>query len=355
MTAIKKIALIPAYEPSPVLLSLLESLKNDNFDITVVDDGSGEKFKDIFDKAKQYATVLVHPVNRGKGAALKTGLEHIGKNAAEGSVIVTLDADGQHSVEDAGKVCTAAYENDGALILGSRGFDNNVPARSRFGNGITRFVYRIATGAKVFDTQTGLRAFSYKLIPLMLSIKGERYEYEMNMLLECPRRHIPIREVRIRTIYFDNNSGSHFNTFRDSARVYREILKFAASSLVGFLVDYTAYSLFVWLLGGLGNAVSVPVSNVAARIISASVNFTINKKFVFKSSGSTVRSAVMYFLLASFILAGNTLLLGFLVEYLGVNKYAGKLITEIIFFTLSWLVQKFLIFRRKKPKPENVL
>jgi glycosyltransferase involved in cell wall biosynthesis len=348
MTVTKKIALVPAYEPSETLIPLLASLKENGFETIVVDDGSGEKFKAIFEKAAEFATVLVHPVNRGKGAALKTGLKHIGETAPADSVIVTLDADGQHSVEDAGKVIAAAGENKGSLILGSRGFDKDVPARSKFGNGITRFVYRLTTGAKVFDTQTGLRAFSYSLIPLLLTIKGDRYEYEMNMLLECPRQHISIHEVRIKTIYFDNNAGSHFKAFRDSARVYGEILKFAASSFTGFLVDYATYSVLLLALGGLGDAVSVPVSNVSARVVSATVNFTINKKLVFRSKGNTARAALMYFLLAAMILAGNTALLSFLVEYLGVNKYVGKLVTEVTFFTFSWLVQKFVVFRKKK-------
>ncbi len=348
MTATKKIALIPAYEPSETLINLLASLSENGFETVVVDDGSGEKYKKIFENAKQYAAVLTHPVNRGKGAALKTGLEYIGKTVPPESVIVTLDADGQHSVVDAGKVVQVALENKGSLILGSRGFDKDVPARSKFGNSVTRFVYRLTTGAKVFDTQTGLRAFSYSLIPLLLKIKGERYEYEMNMLLECPRQHISIREVRIKTIYFDNNSGSHFNTFRDSARVYREILKFAASSFTGFLVDYATYSVLLLALGWLGDAMSVPVSNVTARVVSASVNFTINKKLVFKSEGSTMKAALMYFLLAAMIIAGNTVLLSFLVGHLGINKYAGKLVTEVTFFTLSWLAQKFIIFRKKK-------
>lgn len=349
MTLSGKIALIPAYEPSDSLIPLLVSLKENGFSIVVVDDGSGERYKEIFVNAGLYATVLTYPVNHGKGYALRTGLEHIEKAASPDSVIVTLDSDGQHSVEDAGKVCDIAAEYKDSLILGSRGFDSGVPARSRFGNTVTRFVYRLATGAKVYDTQTGLRAFSYSLIPFLLTVTGDRYEYEMNMLLTCPLRKIPIREVRIKTIYFDNNSGSHFNTFRDSARVYREILKFAASSFVGFIVDYTSYSLLVLLLGGLGNAVSVPVSNIIARAVSSTVNFSINKRIVFRNRGNTLKFAAQYFLLAACILAGNTLLLSFLVQGLGINKFVGKIVTEITFFTLSWTVQKFVIFRKKKP------
>jgi putative flippase GtrA len=213
------------------------------------------------------------------------------------------------------------------------------------GNAITRGVFRLSTGVRVWDTQTGLRAFDSTLLPIMQAVKGERYEYEMNMLLDCARMGIPIHETTIETVYINGNSGSHFNVLRDSALIYGEIFKFAASSFTGFLVDYGLYSLLVLTTAGLGTA-SVPLSNVTARIVSASVNFTINKKLVFKSDASALRTGAQYFALAACILCGNTFLLSWLVNGLGVNRFAGKIVTEITFFTISWFAQKFIIFKR---------
>ena len=342
----KKIALIPAYQPTEELLPFLESLTGAGFTSVVVDDGSGQDYAPIFEEAATCAAVLTHDVNRGKGCALKTGLGYIHEHFSESSVIVTLDADGQHALDDAVKICDASKRNPGTLILGSRNFGNNVPLRSRFGNLVTRAVYRVTTGTHVSDTQTGLRAFDGSLIPFLLKIPGERYEYEMNVLLACSREKIPIWEIGIRTIYINNNASSHFDTVKDSCRVYREIFKFAASSFLGFLVDYGAYSLLTVATGGLGTAVSIPLSNITARVISASVNYTVNKNLVFKSKDNAVKTAAQYFLLAGFILLANTVLLSVLVETAGINKYAAKIFTEITFFTFSWLAQKFLIFRK---------
>ena len=344
------IALIPAYEPADTLPALAEKLLDAGFLTVVVDDGSGGNFNEVFEKTAGFVSkVLVHEVNRGKGAALKTGLSYIKENFSDDSVIVTLDADGQHSVEDAGRVVEAAALSKGELVLGCRSFREGVPVRSLFGNTMTKLVYRLSTGIRVSDTQTGLRAFGMELLPFMLSISGERYEYEMNVLLECSRNRIPIREVRIRTIYIDNNAGSHFATFRDSFRVYREILRFAASSFSCFLIDYGLYSLLAVLTAGMGAAVSVPLSNITARIVSSVVNYALNKTLVFRHRGKVTRSAAQYFTLVAVILAGNTVLLSFLAEGAGINKFAAKLITELIFFTLSWLVQRFLIFRKEPP------
>jgi len=345
----KMTALIPAYEPEPVLLELIGELKAALFDIVVVDDGSGPDYSEIFGKASADAAVLTHEKNLGKGAAIKTGLKYISEHRPEGCTVVTLDADGQHRISDALRVCTDADAHPGALCLGSRSFTGKVPLRSRFGNSLTRRVFKLSTGKYVRDTQTGLRAFSSSLIPFMLSVGGERYEYEMNVLLECAKRNTPIRETDIATVYSDGNACSHFNPLRDSFLIYGEIFKFAASSLTGFLVDYGLYSLLVILTAGLGTA-SVPISNVTARIVSATVNFTINKKLVFKSDKSAVITGAQYFMLAACILLGNTLLLSWMVNGLGVNRFAGKIVTELTFFTLSWLAQKFIIFRKPAGK-----
>ena len=338
----KFIALIPAYKPSQLLIDMLEEIKDTPLTPVVIDDGSGKEFADIFEKAKEYAPVIVHEVNKGKGCALKTGYTYIKEHFDEDAVIVTMDSDGQHRTEDAIKLCHMATENPGTLILGSRELSENVPLRSQVGNTLTRFVYHLSTGTKVHDTQTGLRAFSANLIPFMNSIKGNRYEYEINVLLDCTRNDVPIIEIEIPTIYLDNNSASHFHVLRDSIKIYKEILKFSASSLVSFRVDYGLYTLLLILTAQL------QVSHIGARILSSVFNFTINKKLVFKSKGNTAKSASSYFALVAVILILSTLVLSFFVHTCNMNEFAAKIITEIIFFIFSWFLQHFVVFKKKK-------
>lgn len=341
------IALIPAYKPELLMLSLLQEIRQAGFEAVVVDDGGGAAFATIFQKAASLAVVLTHPENQGKGRALKTGLAYIWEHWGENSVIVTLDADGQHQVSDAKKICQAAQEYPNTLVLGSRGLGQDVPLRSQFGNTITRFIYRLSTGVAVHDTQTGLRAFSGCLVPQMLEITGERYEYEMNVLLECASRGIFIQEIEIATIYIDNNSGSHFDTFWDSYRVYKEILKFSASSLIGFGVDYAVYSLMLLLTASWKPIVGLWISNITARILSASANYFINRELVFGSKSRFISSALKYVMLVVVIMVGNTLLLTLLVEQMRMGRYIAKICTEVLFFALSWVLQRFIVFRDK--------
>ncbi len=321
---------------------LVATLKADGFSIVVVDDGSGEKYRELFNKCTPFAHILHHTKNGGKGKALKTGLVYITEHFEKDAVVVTVDADGQHTAQDALAVCRLAEASPATLVLGSRRLAGDIPLRSRFGNGVTRFIYRIATGLKVHDTQTGLRAFDTALIPALLKISGDRYEYEMNMLLQFARDKVKIVEQEIETIYFNDNDGSHFNALKDSFRIYKEILKFSASSFIGFLVDYAVYSTLILLTNHLR------LSNIGARVVSATVNFSINRKFVFTSKEALWKSAVKYFLLAAFILAGNTFVLEMLVNHLSVHRLLAKIFTEILFFVLSWLVQRLVVFNKKQ-------
>lgn len=357
---IRTIALVPAYEPDEKMLTLIDELKTKGFEIVVVDDGSGRDYEEIFEKAEQKAVVLTHGTNRGKGAALKTGLNYIYKYMAysetsntemgqirtsgKDAVIVTVDADGQHTPEDALRIAKIAEARKGALVLGSRSFTGDVPARSMMGNTITRHVYSLATGVAVRDTQTGLRAFGRSMIPELLSIEGERYEYEINMLLELAREGTPIIEEDIETVYIEDNKSSHFNTVKDSFKIYKEIIKFSASSLISFLIDYTAFAALLLATGSMGLSNGIVISNIAARVLSSVANYSINRKLVFGSNAKVSTSALQYFLLAGIILIGNTLVLSTFTTTLGINSMIAKIMTELVFFSISWTVQKYVIF-----------
>lgn len=337
----KYIALIPAYKPEELMLELLPKVKAADFDIVIVDDGSGEEFSERFAAAAEYGKVISYMPNRGKGHAMKTGFQYILENFPEDSVVVTIDADGQHKVEDALKVCQRVEEKPDAFVLGSRKLVGEIPLRSSFGNSVTRFVYLLSTGLKVHDTQTGLRACRASMIPELLGVSGDRYEFEMRVLLEFARRHIAIEEIEIETIYINDNSSSHFDPLKDSFRIYKEIFKFSASSLISFVIDYLLFTLFTIL------TLPPVLANVLARLISGTVNFCINREFVFKSQGNVLKAAIKYILLAAFILAGNTALLWVFVNVCHMNQYVAKVITEVIFFTVSWVLQRCFVFKKK--------
>lgn len=171
------VVVIPAYEPNEELENLVSELNCMNYRIVIVNDGSSSDKNVIFERLKDKATILHHTVNYGKGRAIKTALHYISEHMPEESGVVTVDADGQHQSNDIVSVCQSLRYHNEKLILGVRKFEGKVPLRSRFGNAVTRAVFSLTSGKKLRDTQTGLRAFRTELIPFMLNIKGDRYEY----------------------------------------------------------------------------------------------------------------------------------------------------------------------------------
>ena len=303
------IILIPAYKPDQSIVRLVHALKaqDASAEILVIDDGSGSTYAPIFAELHlDGAIVQTHPVNRGKGAALRTGIEWARTNRP-GEILVTADADGQHLPQDifrAGvRTETAAAAGQRTIILGVRTKPDpnageegtKAPLRSKIGNSATVGFFALATGARVADTQTGLRGFTPQILDWLLQIPGDKYEYEFSMLLRATRADVELVQVPIVKVYEPGNPTSHFRPLQDSALIYAPLLAFLASSfLTGFLVD--AIALFV--LVGMGAPLLAAV--VGARVISALTNFTVNRMLMHdggarpSASSSLVRYTVCW-------------------------------------------------------------
>ena len=212
------------------------------------------------------------------------------------------------------------------------------------GNRITEAVFRLSTGCHIRDTQTGLRAFHSSLIPEMLNVEGERYEYEMNQLLYSVQADIPFEQVPIETVYSGNNEGSHFNTIRDSILIYKRLLKFTLSSVSSFIVDYIMFAFFSLFFTGASGAVT---SNILARLISAGFNYEVNRNLVFEDSSKRIKSLPRYILLALTVLVLNTSILYLLTTAAGTPVLLAKVITEACMFMFSWAMQKTFVFPKK--------
>lgn len=340
------VVIIPAYDPDEKLITIVDKVQALGHQVLVVDDGSKTEKRGLFQTVEADAIVLHHDQNRGKGAAIKTALTYIDNNLPTCDVVGVMDADGQHLPDDMEKLLLVAEKNEACLVLGVRHVGQDMPFRSRFGNGLTRGIFHILSGVKVSDTQTGMRAFSKKLLNSFLLVEGDRYEYETNILIYCAKNEIAFEEIPIQTIYIDrDNSSSHFRIVRDSLRIYKDLFKFAASSLSSFILDYILFCIFVWLYPS--GTVYVLYANIIARLISGAYNYFLNCRFVFHS-GAKWKTALQYVCLAVGILCLNSLILHFYNGILHIPVYAAKILTELSLFIISFLVQKKLIFAGRR-------
>jgi putative flippase GtrA len=334
------VVLVPAYQPDVRLTALLSSIArlDPSVQLLVVDDGSGPASAPALAAARELgATVLHHESNRGKGAALRTGLAYVAASAP-GAGVVTADADGQHLPEDVVRVVSRVRAG-APMVLGVRDFGGaDVPLRSRVGNRTSALLVRVATGRSLADTQTGLRGFAADLLPWLLTVAGDRFDHELRVLLQATRRGMVIEQVPIATVYLAGNDSSHFRPVQDSIRVYRPLALFLLSSLAASAVDAVALVLLDGLTGTLW------LSVVGARLVSATVNYSVNRRVVF-AAGRSRRSALGYTALAGSLLLANLVLLSAMTAA-GVGLLPAKLGTELLLVTLSFAVQRVAVFRR---------
>lgn len=364
MTDLNNISIIlPSLDPDEKLHGVIEGLLESGFqDILLINDGSKPENLHYFtDAAAAHPeiTLLHHPVNRGKGAALKTAMQYFLDNRPEGIGVVTVDGDGQHHKSDI-LACAEAMKESENVILGARDFDQpDVPFRSRFGNKTTCGIFKLFVGMTVSDTQTGLRAIPRKDLPTMLAIEGDRFEYETNMLLTLKQKDIPFREVKIRTVYIEENKSSHFRVIRDSWRIYKLILahffRYGLVSIGSAVIDEACYIAFLRILSGSLNAFSLTATATAiARLISSLFNFFMNKTVVFKSDVRTGIALLRYYALALPVLAAQALLTHGAYALLGIPEDATGLraliygAVMIVLYFINYMIQQRWVFHEKR-------
>jgi len=273
---------------------------------------------------------------------------------------VTADADGQHAIEDVLNVAdslTSDSLDDLTATIGSRDLTSReIPWKSRVGNGITSAVVKVLFGKYLIDTQTGLRAFPLSLLPRLIKVSGDRFEYNMNVLLSLMGSGVEIKSVPIRTIYHDSsNSVSHFRPLIDSSRIYliifRQFFKFASSSLVSAAVDLSLFVLFIELLfQGNPDPRSVITSVVLARIGSTLVNFAVNRKLVFGNKEQKRKTMTRYYAFVLVILSASALGSAYLAQVLEGRVVWAKIIVDSTLFAFSYLMQRHWVFAATRRK-----
>jgi len=348
--------ILPSYNPSMEIISVIQRVINQGFsDVIIINDGSKNEISYIFDEAAKIegCTVLRHNENRGKGAALKTGMAYFLENRPEGLGIITIDDDGQHLPEDI-SMCAKAMAESGGFVLGARDFNNpSVPFKSRIGNKLSAKLFSASVNLDLADCQTGLRAIPKKLLNSFVNVSGDRFEYETNMLITAKKEGFSITEIPINTVYINGNKSTHFRPIKDSLKIIFQFIKYAQGSLISCVIDLLFFYLFLNLLNRYsisGNWNVILISTVASRVLSSAFNFFFNKNFVFKYSGKSVfKAALKYYTLCcvSMILSGN--LVAVISYIFSVNSAVLvtliKMAVDVGLFIMNYIIQRKWVFK----------
>lgn len=346
--------IIPAYEPDDRLITLIHNLADSMEPIIIVDDGSGAQYASIFEKCRNVldgkGVILTHECNKGKGCALKTAFSYVLEHYKNAIGVVTADSDGQHNKLAIDSVKRALQVNPDSLILGVRSFDGEgIPWKSVFGNKLTIKILSYVSGINISDTQTGLRGIPKEFARQLLEVRGERFEFETEMLVESSSKY-SIIEVPIETIYdSEENHQTHFNPIMDSIKIYRVFgkifLKYVCSSVSACFVDLLCFVVFCYFFREKNHQFYIVVATVLARIISAIYNYVINYKIVFYSKETIKKSALKYFVLAIVQMCLSAFLVTIGVSILPmISEVVIKVIVDSILFFISYHIQQKHVF-----------
>ncbi|MBP5281648.1 MAG: bifunctional glycosyltransferase family 2/GtrA family protein [Lachnospiraceae bacterium] len=343
---------LPSLDPDEKLNMVVQGLLAEGFnDIVIVNDGSDADHLAPFEEAATHpeVTVLTHEVNKGKGRALKTAFSYILENRKDTLGVVTVDGDNQHLPKDI-KACAQKMAESGDVVFGCRNFDlPHVPKHNRMGNKITSTVLHLFCGIKLSDTQTGLRAIPYKHLDLMTKVRGERFEYETEMIFALKRENIKFQEVVIDTVYIEENKSTHFHVVRDSFRIYRIIFSFIFSSVASCLVDYLIFAILVFFLEDkMTRWKRLLFAVFPARAVSSLFNFTLNRKAVFRSDAPMKQTLVRYYTLCVIQTAcsyGLVYLLSSILDAGSALEVVLKLVVDTVLFLISFRIQQRWVFK----------
>lgn len=347
--------IIPSLEPDERLISTIKELYRGGVGpIVVIDDGSGSAYSYYFEEIQnKYGVVLLrHETNRGKGRALKTAFEYCLDHYQDLIGVITADSDGQHTIQAIQKVRDELVKQPEKLVLGSRDFSDKelVPTKSRFGNNLTSHVFKILFGMQIGDTQTGLRGIPRKMMNNMLTVDGDRFEFETNMLIYVHKNGDEFVEVPIETVYDSKeNHATHFHPVKDSIQIYKlffgAFTRFLISSLSSSLIDLALFSVLCMFLRNRIPVYYVAIATIFARVVSATYNYCMNYNYVFHSKRSKCSTACGYILLAvvqMLVSAGLTTGLCFLLSNFW--EVVVKFLVDICLFFVSYQIQKRYVY-----------
>ncbi len=352
--------LISSLDPERQLCELVDGLIEEGFSkIIIVNDGSRPDCEKIFKKCRKHeqCVVIEHEKNLGKGSALKTGMKYYLDELEGFDGIVTCDCDGQHSAKDVSKVAQLIGDRENSVILGSRDFSGgNVPKSRAVGNRITRWAMSSIYKKSLRDTQTGLRGIPHRFVGRFIKLDGKRFDFEMNMLIECIKNDIEVIETPVSTIYIDGNRSSHFRAVRDSVRIYwpicGKLIKFMLSAFGCYCLELIVFTLLTKYAFDKLDPGMAFLPQALSKVVSCTGNFIINKHTVFKNKGSSLDPLIKYIMTLVMLVALSSTFMSMLMELMNIEMSSSatmliKLLVDFFCMTLNFTLQRKWVFSDK--------
>ncbi len=345
---------IPAYQPPANFTNTIDRLRKAGFaSIVVVDDGSGTEYSEIFTQIEHWGcTVLRHNKNMGKGAALKTAFSYLAC-LPHPPAIITMDCDKPHPSESVRAVADALKTRPHSIVLGCRNVSTALPRRAQITTKMLSAALHFLYGMRLPDVQSGLLGIPSRMLTALSSLKMERFEYELSILLCARKQGLELVTVPIQAMH-SPEAASYFHTVSDSLRVMALLLKgmaqYGAAAALSTVIDVSIYCIFVkLLLKPLPLAARIAGAALLARAVSSFVNYLCNRRLPYMQNLDLHTTLPRYYLLwtAQLLSSVGGVYLGCLLLHL--DETLAKLAVDLILAGLSYQIQLRWVFAKPHP------
>ncbi len=326
-----RVALIVLDTVNENILPFLNELKNNGFYPVLVYYGKNEEEKSILQKFIYECKIIILTNNQGRGNGIKVGLKYIKEKYQNNTIIVTLNGDGTHTVLDAIYLCNECMIEKNSFFIGKKeNIEKNLA--NKIENAFTKMFCKINKGETLTNTTTTLRAFSYSMLDFLLTIKGEKDDYETNVIFGCVSHKIKIIEVDVSNKELAIPVEEKIN-LKKFTNENAEKLKEYETIYFYYIVDY----LLFLFLNFFAND-HILIANSFGRLISSI--FIFNKERATKVE--LKQAFVQYFYLSLILLVVDIFLLFLFVKYIHIPVFIAKLFTEILYVLLNSGVKEYL-------------
>lgn len=344
---------IPFYRPAERgFLPLLHQLCDRGYTVITVDDATPDAAHPPIGRPDPRIIRLRHERHRGRGASIRTGLTHIRDVLLPPDVppesvrIAIMSTSSRFTLEDVERLLGAAGqpENREKAVIGIHPPDRKRSIFSRAWNGLVHLLFHALVHAHVPTDMTGLQAFTAVLLPRILELEGDHADYDLRLLRLFSAQGDGFCEVVLQGEFPPARPNRHI--VLDTARLYQHLLRFIASSMFSFLLEYGLFCLLHYLLRESLPAIGDLIASVAARLFGNGVNYIINCFFVFRRKPD--KSSLLKFA----GLTGVSIFLSTLALYLwkmtALPVPICKILADMCVFVVNYIVQKKIIFKKKK-------
>lgn len=348
------IPIVTVHNPDENLEKVVSGLVEAKFkEIIVVNVDSDQSRNKYFEALGKYENckILYNLPDKGRGRALKIAFKYILDNKMKAAGIVTVNGYNQFNMDDIVLCAREMVRKKDSLVFASRDLrKKEFPLRTRIGNFLMKGVCRFACGCSLSDPLTGLRAIPYKYLEGMCRVKGDKYDYDTNLILYTKENGIAITEVKIDSVYLEKKIEEHYKPILDAIRISSSIFKFILSSVVSSGLDQFVYLIMIALLSSydIRPALGIFIATVVGRAISSLVNFTFNRRAVFKSDNPVGKTMAKYYTLCVTQMTISYFLVYIISHHLsvmGAFTVFIKLCVDICLFLIGFQIQRRWVFK----------